>query len=152
MIKTVHTFVVRTDHIQYEVQSTKGLKQETGETNGCKSRDLSELRFGSVRRDLPLFFNKYHIIMRTENGLCNCTKCSTNELIDDLIGHNDWVENVPGIKNTIQKLLLAYIRSEEIDGTPVSARADIAFHISIVNFVLDKLLEFEKNRCATEAA
>lgn len=90
--------------------------------------------------------------MRTKDGLCSCTKCSANELINKLIGQNDWTEIVPGIKNTLQLLILAYLRSEEIDGTPVSARADIAFHMSMVNFVLDTLLEYEKTNLETKAA
>jgi hypothetical protein len=90
--------------------------------------------------------------MRTENGLCNCKKCIATELVDKLISHDDWEEYVPGIKNTIQGLLLAYLKSEEIDGTSLSARADIAFHISIINRVLDTLLEFKKTNQEQEAA
>lgn len=74
------------------------------------------------------------------------------ELVDKLTGHNDWTENVPGIKNTIQELLLAYLRSEEVDGTSMEARADISFHITTINWVLDTLLDYEKNTRKQEAA
>jgi hypothetical protein len=104
-----------------------------------------------ARRDsLPLFNQKSFIMRANDEG--NCRLCRHWELVDKLIQHWDWEEHVPGIKNTIQELLLAYLRSEEIDGTSLSARADISFHLSTINRVLDILLEFEKNYLKHEAA
>jgi hypothetical protein len=104
-----------------------------------------------ARRDFLPLFNQKSFIMRA-NDECNCRLCKHWELIDKLIGHNDWAENVPEIKNTLQELLLAYIRGELIEGDSIEKRQDIAFHMTQVNYVLDTLLEFEKNSAKPEAA
>jgi hypothetical protein len=103
-------FVVRTDHY-YEVQSTKAFKQETGETYGCKFRDLSELRFGSVRSDLPLFIYSNHFIMRTENGLSASAHppVTPEQLISDIILSDE----ISTMRQHIRAMADSYLLSED---------------------------------------
>jgi acyl carrier protein phosphodiesterase len=103
----------------------------------------------ACRDSLPLFNQKSFIMQANDER--NCRLCRHWELVDKLIGF-DWTDNVPGIKNTLQELLLAYVRGELIEGTPIEAREAIAFHMWLVNFVLDTLLEFKKNNPENKAA
>jgi hypothetical protein len=148
IFKILCIFEVRVIHISNDANTeTKTKRKPTVASTAV----IHTHRVCIARRDFLPLFNQKSFIMRA-NDECNCRLCKHWELIDKLIGFNDWTENVPGIKNTLQELLLIYLKSEEIDGTSESARADIAFHLTQVNFVLDTLLEFEKNNHKNKAA
>ena len=90
--------------------------------------------------------------MRATNDESNCTRCSAQELIDKVIGFNDWVEHAPQIKETLMKLLLTYISSERIYDDDLQRRDMIAFHVYMINNLLDDVYHFELNNPKTKAA
>ncbi len=49
---------------------------------------------------------------------------------------------LPDVKNTLIKLMLSYIKSEEIEGDK-EERDNVAFHIYLVNELLDDVSKFE---------
>lgn len=125
------------------VQITNKAEQETGETYGCKSRDLSELRFECVCSDLPYFYLPKSFFMHTQKGHCDCQNNSTAALLDKIIGFNDWILNTPKVKQVLNELLLIYIQSDQVEGAPSEKREDIAFSIYLINSLLDDLREYE---------
>jgi len=146
-------FVVRTNSINNEVHITNqtGTKKKGGHT-GASPAVISVPRMELVRGDPPLLFNQIHFIMRTKNDECNCEKCSGSYLIKKIIGNNAWVEIGPGIKNTLIELLLTYIRNENIDGESQEKRDEVAFHIYMINTLINDLMDFEVNHLKNDAA
>jgi hypothetical protein len=56
---------------------------------------------------------------------------------------NCWDEYIPPIKETLMKLLLCYIKSEEIEENKVE-RDNMAINVYMLNDILDQMLLFER--------
>ena len=65
------TFVVSNSSIYFCNVTTKDFKQETGETNGCKSQDLSKHCFELFDGDLSPFINQTLFKMSNRSGQCS---------------------------------------------------------------------------------
>ena len=58
-------------------------------------------------------------------------------------GNFGWVEEGPKIKETLLDLALYYMRSELIELDSIEARSEVAWHIELLNNILDDLKECE---------
>lgn len=56
-----------------------------------------------------------------------------------------WGSSAYAIKNTLSELTLEYIRSEEIEDTYQEVRDEIAYHLFMINQLIDDLREIELN-------
>ena len=149
LFKILCIFEVRNTLISNDANTETKTKRERTDASAAV---ILMHRMGVLRSDSLPLFNQKSFIMRNTNDVCSCTKCTAIDLVNRLIINNDWSDHVPEIKNTLQELLLAYIRGEQIGGDSIEAREKVAFHMYTLNYVLDTLLEFEKNNLKTEAA
>lgn len=60
-------------------------------------------------------------------------------LIDLFSYGNSWEDYIPPVKETLMKLLLCYIKSEDVEENK-EQRDEVAFNIYILNDILDKFL------------
>jgi hypothetical protein len=91
----------------------------------------------------PGFFN--HLIYVTMKKSKQASQFNEKqfEILNKMFGFGwDWIENIPSIKNTILKLLLCYVNSEQIEGCK-EERELTAFHITHLNDLLENILLFE---------
>jgi hypothetical protein len=127
------------------------IKTKRGQT-GASTAVIFKHRLDVLRSDPLLFFSLKSFIMRNTNDECNCTRCNAQELIDKVIGFNDWAFNAPKIKETLMRLLLNYMSSERIEEDNLQQRELIAFHVYLINNLLDDVFKFELNNPKTKAA
>jgi hypothetical protein len=66
------------------------------------------------------------------------------EILNNLFSHgSSWEEYIPPIKETIIKLLLSYIKSEEVEENQ-EERENVAINVYLLNDILDQIMLFEK--------
>lgn len=90
--------------------------------------------------------------MRSENDEKQCINCIQQELLDKVVGFNDWATNAPEIKKTLTTMLLTYLCSERVEEDSQEGRELIAFHVYMINNLLDDLYNFEINNLKNKAA
>jgi hypothetical protein len=73
-------------------------------------------------------------------------------VLDEIIGLNGWADLGPAIKETLNLLLLTYVRSERIEGDSSAKREEIAFHMYMLNSLMDTLKKVETDMQKEEAA
>lgn len=109
--KNICMFVVRTYSFPNGVFITNKAEQNKGETYGCKSRDLSELRFECVRSDLPSFIHSKSSNMRTQVECATRTQqpATAEEIITDLI----LSDNLLRMRCHLKEMMEAYLLDED---------------------------------------
>jgi|GEM_PF-4175305 len=138
-------FVVRT--ISYHHEDPIPSKAETtiqGRHNGESPSALFRPRFEIVRSDRPLSFPNHKILftMRTKKS---DLVSNPYVLLESLTPLESWNDVYPGITQTINKLLLAYLHSDLLDSDTTQQRRELVYHVQVMLDATETLKSHEND-------